>query len=172
MHFGFRNMNINTLSIVWWVVLPIEAIIVVTISSVWRMLSFKETHLNERLSLLTLIIIGEGIIGVTKTVGKLWPGDEAPNGGSVITILAIVILMVCIFSPNLMPITHHLNRYSCGKHTLTTIHTATMGQSDNNGGLSSTSSSISDMSESSRVPTRWQPSIQPSGKSPAFGLKC
>jgi low temperature requirement protein LtrA len=97
MYLGFRHMNINTLSIVWWIVLPIEAIIVVTISSVWRMLSFKETHLNERLSLLTLIIIGEGIIGVTKTVGKLWPGDQGPNGGAVVTILAIVILMVRIF---------------------------------------------------------------------------
>lgn len=57
--------------IVWYIMMIIEAIAVITISSVWRMLSFKKTHLMERMSLLTLIVIGEGAIGVTKTVSRL-----------------------------------------------------------------------------------------------------
>ena len=38
------------------------------ISVRWRSLSFKETHLPERLGLLTLIILGEGVIVLTKSV--------------------------------------------------------------------------------------------------------
>lgn len=57
--------------LVWYVVMVVEAVAVLTISSVWRMLSFKKTHLMERMSLLTLIVIGEGAIGVTKTVSRL-----------------------------------------------------------------------------------------------------
>lgn len=33
-------------------------------------IGFQETHLNVRLSLLTLIIIGEGVIAVTRIVNK------------------------------------------------------------------------------------------------------
>ena len=64
--FSRRNVYI-----VWYIMMVVEAIAVITISSVWRMLSFKKTHLMERMSLLTLIVIGEGAIGVTKTVSRL-----------------------------------------------------------------------------------------------------
>jgi low temperature requirement protein LtrA len=100
MRFGFQKLDINKLAIVWWITLPLEAIFVVTISSIWRILSFKETHLNERLSLLTLIIIGEGVIGVSKTVGKLWPSSTAPDGGTVVAVLSIVILLVSTAGEN------------------------------------------------------------------------
>jgi len=42
-----------------YVVIAVEAITVITISSRWRVLSFKHTHLVERVGLLTLIILGE-----------------------------------------------------------------------------------------------------------------
>lgn len=80
--------------ILWWTILPIESIIIVTISSVWRMLSFKATHMNERLSLLTMIIIGEGVIGATKTVGYLWPIGYAPTWGNALALLSVVFLLV------------------------------------------------------------------------------
>ena len=38
------------------------------ISVRWRSLSFKKTHLQERLGLLTLIILGEGVIVLTKSI--------------------------------------------------------------------------------------------------------
>jgi low temperature requirement protein LtrA len=43
---------------VWWVVLAAETIATVAISCIWRILSFKKTHLVERMGLLTLIVIG------------------------------------------------------------------------------------------------------------------
>lgn len=91
---GFKYKSISHIHVVWWVLLPVESLIIVTISSIWRMLSFKETHMNERLSLLTMIIIGEGVIGVSKTVGYLWPTEEAPTGGNIIAILSIVAMLV------------------------------------------------------------------------------
>lgn len=57
--------------VVWYIVMVVEACATIAISSIWRMLSFKKTHLMERMSLLTLIVIGEGAIGVTKTVSRL-----------------------------------------------------------------------------------------------------
>ncbi len=54
-----------------YIVCFIEAIVVVIVSSIWRVLSFKHTHLVERIGLLTLIIMGEGIIGLTKSVAKI-----------------------------------------------------------------------------------------------------
>ena len=41
------------------------------ISVRWRSLSFKKTHLPERLGLLTLIILGEGVIVLTKSVNYI-----------------------------------------------------------------------------------------------------
>lgn len=52
----------NGIYSIWWIVMSLETIAVITISSFWRMLSFKKTHLVERMGLLTLIVIGEGAV--------------------------------------------------------------------------------------------------------------
>jgi low temperature requirement protein LtrA len=57
--------------VVWWVIMVLEAFIIIGVSCTWRSLSFKATHLVERMGLLTLIVIGEGAIGVTKTISKI-----------------------------------------------------------------------------------------------------
>ena len=57
--------------LVWYIMMALEAIGVIAISSFWRMLSFKKTHLMERMSLLTIIVIGEGAIGVAFQIGKV-----------------------------------------------------------------------------------------------------
>jgi low temperature requirement protein LtrA len=78
---------------VWWVVQLFEAIIIITVSCKWRNLSFKATHLVERMGLLTLIVIGEGAIGVTKTVAKLMGKGGPSVDGSFLT-CCIVLLLV------------------------------------------------------------------------------
>lgn len=90
----FNSKSISLGHIAWYVILFVEAIAVLTVSSIWRMLSFKETHMNERLSLLTMIIIGEGVIGVTKTAGYLWPTSYAPTPGAIVAVLSIVVMLV------------------------------------------------------------------------------
>jgi hypothetical protein len=57
----FKEGKINTsdsIYSVWWIVLVLETLITVAISSIFRLLSFKKTHLMERMHLLTLIVIG------------------------------------------------------------------------------------------------------------------
>ncbi|CAE7026387.1 hypothetical protein PTTW11_04065 [Pyrenophora teres f. teres] len=55
-----------------WVVICIaEGLCIFLIAMIWRIISFKYTHLVERLQLLTLIIIGEGIIGMVKSIGTV-----------------------------------------------------------------------------------------------------
>jgi low temperature requirement protein LtrA len=49
-------------------------------SSYWKVLSFKRTHLVERLGLLTLIIIGEGVIVMLKAVNAVEKGQTYGRG--------------------------------------------------------------------------------------------
>lgn len=52
--------------IAWYVISITETILATSISSIWRVISFKGTHLVQRMSLLTLIILGEGVMGLAK----------------------------------------------------------------------------------------------------------
>jgi low temperature requirement protein LtrA len=81
---------------IWWVVMFFEGIVIITISCKWRMLSFKATHLVERMGLLTLIVIGEGAIGVTKTVAKVLGKGTTFEGAALI--ISIVLLLVSLDS--------------------------------------------------------------------------
>lgn len=81
---------------VWWVVMSIETIATIAISSFWRMLSFKKTHLVERMGLLTLIVLGEGAIGVTKTIARMMAQNGLDPEGSGL-VLCIVLLLVGIW---------------------------------------------------------------------------
>ncbi|KAJ5708441.1 hypothetical protein N7488_008242 [Penicillium malachiteum] len=65
--------------IVWFILFGFEMWTVMGISCIWTAISFKDTHLNVRMSLLTLIIIGEGVIAVTRIVNKtVRPGGWTP----------------------------------------------------------------------------------------------
>jgi hypothetical protein len=115
------------------------------------MLSFKESHLNERLSLLTIIIIGEGVIGVTKVIGKMWPTDAVPEGGVVLELISVVILLVNSLAVHgqRVPNTFYSSYY--GRRISIIIPTVIMERSSNNGGLLATSSYILAMLELSKA---------------------
>lgn len=92
----------NGIYSVWWVVMLLETIATIAISSFWRMLSFRKTHLVERMGLLTLIVIGEGAIGATKTVSRLMgkTGLEPESSGLVLCIVLILIGTWMIYFDN------------------------------------------------------------------------
>jgi len=52
----------------WYFVAVAEVVITITLSAFWKTLSFHGTHLIRRMSLLTLIILGEGVIVVCENV--------------------------------------------------------------------------------------------------------
>jgi len=81
----------------WYAISAAEALAVFVVSSRWRILSFKHTHLPQRMGLLTIIILGEGVIGATKTVnlvvtGYGWTRDTI--GQAIASVAVIVSLRV------------------------------------------------------------------------------
>lgn len=74
----------------WYVIAVVETCVNIAVSSKWKVVSFKGTHLVQRMSLLTLIIcksrrhpsrcreeltkyniVGEGIIVICKSISKV-----------------------------------------------------------------------------------------------------
>ncbi|CAO2653794.1 Nn.00g032050.m01.CDS01 [Neocucurbitaria sp. VM-36] len=98
---GFSNVRTNLTGVLIgvYVVLTLEFFATLTISMIWRKLSFKATHIGERLALLGLIIIGEGVIGTTKTIvrtmGKNGPTFEA--SAQVFCIILILVFMWVLY---------------------------------------------------------------------------
>lgn len=92
---AFTEASGNGLGIyyVWYIILLVEVVVVLGTASLWRSHSFKKTHLMERMGLLTMIVVGEGAIGVTKTVGKLM-GSSGLNFESVFLVICIIIILV------------------------------------------------------------------------------
>ncbi|OOF96356.1 hypothetical protein ASPCADRAFT_395953 [Aspergillus carbonarius ITEM 5010] len=57
---------------VWFVLFGVEMWVVMGTSSATPGIGLQDTHLNTRMGLLTLIIIGEGVIAVTRIVNKTY----------------------------------------------------------------------------------------------------
>jgi low temperature requirement protein LtrA len=77
-----------------YAVLTVEFFGTLAISMTWRKLSFKATHIGERLGLLGLIIIGEGVIGTSKTIVRMM-GKKGPTFDASAQIFYIVLISVC-----------------------------------------------------------------------------
>lgn len=66
--FAFTRTRGNLAFLAWYVIGAVEALFMISISSFWRVLSFKETAIIERFNGMTLIVLGEGVVGMTKAV--------------------------------------------------------------------------------------------------------
>lgn len=55
---------------VWFVLFGLEMWMALGVSYFFSEIGFQDTHLNVRMGLLTLIIIGEGVIAITRIVNK------------------------------------------------------------------------------------------------------
>jgi len=55
--FAFLNMTSDNAYIAWYVVCVSEVAVNITIAGRWKVVSFKGTHLGERMTCLTLIIV-------------------------------------------------------------------------------------------------------------------
>ncbi|KAJ8117010.1 hypothetical protein OPT61_g1694 [Boeremia exigua] len=83
--------------IVWVVIAIVEGLAVLLTAMIWRIVSFKYTHIVERLQLLTLIIIGEGIIGMVKSVACVTKGQAKNNSTELGSVMAAVVLLYLIY---------------------------------------------------------------------------
>ncbi|KAF8251473.1 hypothetical protein K440DRAFT_668915 [Wilcoxina mikolae CBS 423.85] len=80
-------------------VIFLEVVGVLTASSKWKVASFKRTHLVERMGLLTLIIMGEGIIVMLKAVNAVEKSGFFGRGWSrsIFTVVACALLIIYMF---------------------------------------------------------------------------
>ncbi|KAF2762113.1 hypothetical protein EJ05DRAFT_496983 [Pseudovirgaria hyperparasitica] len=84
--------------VVWYATMVIEIICVLGVSAKWRDISFKHTHLVERMGLLTLIVIGEGILGIGKTISIILRTTQVSEYyGLTLVILLIIFMMYAIY---------------------------------------------------------------------------
>lgn len=67
----------------WYIVGAMEVVTTIFASIKWRSLSFKGTHIVERMSVLTLIILGEGVIGLAGSIQSALSFDITGNKGDV-----------------------------------------------------------------------------------------
>jgi low temperature requirement protein LtrA len=92
---GFHRLDADLTGVLIgvYVVLTIEFFGTLLISMTWRKLSFRGTHIGERLGLLGLIIIGEGVIGTSKTVVRTM-GKNGPTFGASAQIFCIILILL------------------------------------------------------------------------------
>lgn len=69
------NENSPQAYIAWFILAVFEFVVLTASSIIWRVVSFKGTHLVERMSLLTLIILGEGAISTARAVQTVAQSD-------------------------------------------------------------------------------------------------
>jgi len=79
--------------IFWYVIAVCETALTVGVSMVYRVISFKGTHMVQRMSLLTLIILGEGIIVICKSISKIVKNDADWTSGIVGQIVAATLII-------------------------------------------------------------------------------
>lgn len=60
----------------------------------FRVISFKHTHLVERVGLLSLIIMGEGIVGLTKSVACITHTSAVNSTAELGNVVSGVLLIV------------------------------------------------------------------------------
>ena len=97
--FSFHDNKKTAAYLMWYVWAVLEALVVFGTSSHWRTISFKRTNLNERCGLLSLIILGEGVIVLTKTFTYITYGNNYSSGviGQIISSIVIIVSRTLLF---------------------------------------------------------------------------
>ncbi|PHH70531.1 hypothetical protein CDD80_5951 [Ophiocordyceps camponoti-rufipedis] len=95
--FGFRGDVKSQDFIVWYFISAAEAMLTVLLSNLYPVLSFTKTHLIKRLTLLTVIIIGDGIIQVAREVVTIVKNPDAWDGVTIGLVTAAVATIYFVF---------------------------------------------------------------------------
>ncbi|KAJ6789396.1 hypothetical protein PWT90_00949 [Aphanocladium album] len=94
--FRFQKQN-SRVYVTWYIFTGGEAILTLVLSNFWRTLSFTRTHLMKRLSLLTVMILGEGIQTVAQNIATIVKTPDAWNPYTVGVITAATATIYCVF---------------------------------------------------------------------------
>ncbi|KAK5056738.1 hypothetical protein LTR84_012270 [Exophiala bonariae] len=83
--------------VIWYTLKVLSGVLTVLISVFFRVISFKHAHLTERLSLLTLIVTGEGIIGLSKSLSTITKANKSTSANDIGSVIAAVLLLYLIW---------------------------------------------------------------------------
>ncbi|KAL2794797.1 bacterial low temperature requirement A protein-domain-containing protein [Aspergillus keveii] len=95
--FAFYKQTAYDAYIAWYVVAVAEVVLGVAVAAMWPAVSLWKTHLVERMTCLTLIILGEGIIILTKTIGKIHKLDGRFTPSDIGTLISAVLIIYLIY---------------------------------------------------------------------------
>lgn len=87
----------SNMYIAWYIIGLFETLTRIGVSSRFPVLSFKETHLVQRMSLLTLIILGEGIIVICKAISKIIKNEFLWTSAVVGQIAAAILIIYFLY---------------------------------------------------------------------------
>lgn len=66
--FRFQEGKNSRVYIVWYIVAAVEALTQLGLANFYKVLTFTKTHLTERMTVLTVIILGAGVTSIAKNV--------------------------------------------------------------------------------------------------------
>jgi len=108
--FAFSTESTINAYIAWYVVAVFEVGSNIAIAGKWQILSFEETHLVERMTCLTLIVVsmllgfagnvanskklGEGVIGLTSRIALIENYDFTFSAAAIGTIISALLIIV------------------------------------------------------------------------------
>ncbi|KAL3456011.1 bacterial low temperature requirement A protein-domain-containing protein [Aspergillus heterothallicus] len=95
--FAFYNRSAYDAYIAWYCLAVAEVISNVAVAALWPAVSLWKTHLVERMTCLTLIILGEGIIGLTGTIGKIQKLDGRFTPADIGTLISALLIIYIIY---------------------------------------------------------------------------
>lgn len=75
--FRFQDGKRSRVYMTWYFISGAEGVITLVISNVWPLLSFTKTHLMKRLTLITIMILGDGLVNIAKEVVTMVKSPEA-----------------------------------------------------------------------------------------------
>ncbi|EKJ78801.1 hypothetical protein NXS19_010079 [Fusarium pseudograminearum] len=94
--FRFTNHNSNVY-ITWYVLAFVEVVLTFALAYIFPVLSFQGTHLMKRMGLLTVIIVGDGIITICKSVVTIVENPDSWNAETVGVVLSSATTIYVVF---------------------------------------------------------------------------
>lgn len=92
LYFSFGEESGDSSLIAWYVIIGLEACVILLISAKYKFLSFRRTCIVERLGLLTLIILGEGVIGLCGSIQRV--GSDQQFGPDIIGMIICGVVII------------------------------------------------------------------------------
>lgn len=76
----------------FYIIVAVEGVITLFISSFWRIVSFKDTRFITRMTDSTMIMLGEGAVGLATSVGKIMSNSNSISSAIGVTIAGVLLI--------------------------------------------------------------------------------